>query len=223
MDVVERVHEEVGVDLIAQILQLLGQVLPLERRYLLPHVVLLEVELHSEVESEHEEEHYSAHHVGLSEEQGRSVARSLRWVSRGAVGRLAWLAGSFVVVWSVVLCCHLGLEVLVVGRSKVGTGGTLREEKRHHERHNRKGILQLLLLIYKNRCGKGVVNDEGGKIDSEHPPHVEHVFPSERAVSHHLRFHVFGHYGRHEEQRKQKYVEEVFLLSEYCRCHRHVS
>ena len=56
MDVVERVHQKVGVNLIFQILQLLLKVLFLEKGKLLLVSALPEIEFHAEVHAKHEDE-----------------------------------------------------------------------------------------------------------------------------------------------------------------------
>ena len=85
MDVVERVHEEVGIDLIAQIFQLLLQILTLQLLQPLAVVAAAEVALDAEVGAKHQDEHNDGQDVALADDGRWRIAlahlgkRSVEW------------------------------------------------------------------------------------------------------------------------------------------------
>ena len=69
VDIVEGVHEEVGIDLVFQIFQLLFQILLLQVVHFLLVAALLEVELDAEVHAAHEDEDDEGDDVMLAHDQ----------------------------------------------------------------------------------------------------------------------------------------------------------
>ena len=82
MDVVQRVHEEVWVNLILQILQLALYVLAFQNKHLLTVAVGLEVEFHTDIHAQQQNEEQAVHDAALGEQQ-----RESRW-------HLVWLGTS---------------------------------------------------------------------------------------------------------------------------------
>ena len=76
MDVVQRVHEEMGVNLIFQILQLLFQALLLQMDKFLLVVARLEIQLDAKVHAQHQDEHDDAEHIVPAQHHGTLVGHS---------------------------------------------------------------------------------------------------------------------------------------------------
>ena len=77
VDVVQRVHEEVRINLVAQILQLLFQILLLQPQQLFLVATRTEIELDAEVHAEHQYKDYDGYDVVFADEYGWAPIRSL--------------------------------------------------------------------------------------------------------------------------------------------------
>ena len=73
MDVVERVHEEMWVDLILQILQLLFEILLLKAQQLLLVVTVFEIKFHAQIHATHEDGDDDGNDVVFGYEDRRTV------------------------------------------------------------------------------------------------------------------------------------------------------
>ena len=79
VDIVQRVHQEVGVDLVFQILQLLFQVLLLELLQPLAVATLLEVEFDADIHAHHQQEDDDGDDVVLTHEESGPLAATTVW------------------------------------------------------------------------------------------------------------------------------------------------
>ena len=68
VDVVERIHEEVRIYLVAQVLQLLLQILTLQLDQPPTVVATAEINLDTKIHSEHHHQHYHRHDVALADD-----------------------------------------------------------------------------------------------------------------------------------------------------------
>ena len=95
MDIIERVHEEMGVDLITQILQLLLQILPFQFCQPLLVVTTTEIILRAEVCAKHQNEHHQGQYITFANDGRRHMVPThtmLRFVVRRLVERGLMLA-----------------------------------------------------------------------------------------------------------------------------------
>ena len=214
MDVVEGVHQEVGVDLILQILQLLLQVLTLQFGQSLRVAAVAEVVLDAQVEAEHEQEDDDGHDVVLTDEDGRAAV-VLGPVGLGAVlGPVGLDAVKGLVVG---LRTEVGTLELLDGRKRglgphVGPVDALHGGEDGEQGGKARDVEGTAATIDDERCQQEVVDGEGNEEEQVLHPHLEETVPGERGLRGVVEgVQIGAQYGCYEQDGPYHGIQEQFF------------
>ena len=212
MDVVERVHVEMRINLILQISQLLTERTAFQLAHLLLVLQVLEVELHTEVHAEHEYHHHqlekmrqsdtyrrpvvvvSVHHPPLSVTLHLPAVFRIEFVRTvDAVAMHPWrtvphaprIAAHHLHSRTRSAACWSALTLIAYENGKQ-TG--------HPDK-----IGQFPVLVDEHRSERKIVNKENYEIDQIDVPHHEHVVPLEHIFGIVGGTHIDAHQGRYEQ------------------------
>ena len=192
VDVVERVHEEVRIDLIAQVFQLLLQVLTLQLSQPLTVVATAEVTLDAEVGSKHQDEHHDGHDIPLADD-GRCMMmahllrkRTLSEVRRcGSAGVREFSKLGHISLLRSSVSPHLcpSYRRLVTHRSLEDGAAVVLVNHKCRDDDGQEGEIEgTLPLMHQERCQQEIMDEKQHEINREPAPYDEYFRPVERGL-----------------------------------------
>lgn len=174
MDVVERIHQEVGVDLILQVLELLLKVLALELGQTFAIFPMAKIVFGTEVHTNHQQEDDGGSHVVLTDGAMGIAGTAQLWHVIGTVrGDVVGRRHTLMVHGMM----HRG--TVTFASAMVGLVGTLHHDKHGEEQGYCRAIKQALLSVEEQGSQQVVVDKEGYEKDEILHPDVPQVTPGE--------------------------------------------
>ena len=192
VDIVERVHEEVGIDLKTQIFQLLFQILLLQLSQPFAVFAAAEIALDAEVGPKHQDEHHNGQNIALTH-NGRRHLRTVVWTvfwtvfrTRAMLTRPIRLTEGRRFVSAHLVHRRFEAHGRTTGRT---TGALISRKANQHSCHNRE-VQHPLMFVYQQRCQEEVMHEKQQQEHRELTPYDEHLRPIEHEVGIAQRAHI---------------------------------